>query len=259
MDAAARRLRERQAPRQLRRPERATFAAQLSPLTPLAAILARQGKGTAAWAMVGGRSRPRPARRSDCTPGRALQPNERRREHELSARLQRLDKQIATLLSEKDVPAQCRQQAETLKDRRDAMQAELTRLEADLVQKYGVAAGQVYDLARIQALLPPDAALVGWLDIPGGARAADPNGEHWGCVVRHRGDPTWVKLPGIGPAGAWTDADEQLPGLVAKSCTSRYADPARDWAGPADRLAAQRLAPLEPHLGAGRTCRRPPV
>ncbi len=48
-----------------------------------------------------------------------------------------------------------------------------------MAHKYGVATGQAYDLARIQAHLPIDAALLTWVDVEELAKAADPNGEHW--------------------------------------------------------------------------------
>jgi hypothetical protein len=111
-------------------------------------------------------------------------------------------------------------------------------------------AREVYDLARIQAAIAPDAALVAWVDVRGVPRAADPNGEHWACVLRNSGPPAWVKLPCSASPGTWTEDDEDLPSLTRQSLASR---PGAFREGGPDllrRLAAQRLTPLEPYLKA---------
>jgi hypothetical protein len=117
-------------------------------------------------------------------------------------------------------------------------------------RKYGAAAGRPYDLDRIQGHIPPDAALVSWLDIGIRSDAVDPHSEHWACIVRRHGDPTWIKLTGSGPQGQWNDADKRLSAQVVDAFTPRLDDPTTEWRGRAGRLATQRLAPLVPHLGA---------
>jgi CHAT domain-containing protein len=114
-----------------------------------------------------------------------------------------------------------------------------------------VAAGEVYDLARIQAQLREDAALLAWVDLSDQAKRADPKGDHWACLVRHRGDPVWVRLPGTGPAGAWTDEDDRLAARARRAFASRPAEPNGPWKDLARKLYLQRLAPLEGHLKAG--------
>jgi hypothetical protein len=49
---------------------------------------------------------------------------------------------------------------------------ELTQFAAELAQKHGPAAGQVYELPAIQKQLPADAALVGWIDVKALPKAA---------------------------------------------------------------------------------------
>jgi CHAT domain-containing protein len=137
-----------------------------------------------------------------------------------------------------------------LQDERDRILAALSQFEAELAQTHGPAAGQVYDLPRLQARLPADVALLSWIDRRGRPQAADPNGEHWACIVRRRGDPLWVKLSGSGPKGAWTPDDDRLPGRVRDLLTQAPADVAVRWREPAGQLYAQRLAPLAPHLAA---------
>jgi CHAT domain-containing protein len=107
----------------------------------------------------------------------------------------------------------------------------------------------VYDLARIQALLPADAALLSWIDLQSRPEAADPQGEHWACIVRRRGDPVWVRLPGSGPKGAWTRDDDALPAQVRARFVEPFTEAAAQWGEVAGRLYRQRLAPLAGHLG----------
>src|SRR5208282_1673643 len=83
-------------------------------------------------------------------------------------------------------------------------------------------AGQVTGLSEIQAELPVDAALVAWVDIPpSGPNAADPDGEHWGVVVRSRGIPAWVPIAGTGPSGLWTKDDTGLADRVRSELRGR--------------------------------------
>jgi CHAT domain-containing protein/PDZ domain-containing protein len=109
-----------------------------------------------------------------------------------------------------------------------------------------VAAGAVYGLDTIQARLPADAALIGWLDLRTMPNAADLQGDHWACVVRHRGAPRWIRIRGTGPGEAWTQADDQRPGLVRQLLITKTE---RAWQKPMAELAKQRLAPLESALG----------
>src|SRR5439155_283818 len=68
-----------------------------------------------------------------------------------------------------------------------------------------------YDLEQIQQAIPADAALVAWADQKAPVAGADPNGDHWACLVRRQGLPVWVRLPGSGANGTWTSADDALP------------------------------------------------
>jgi CHAT domain-containing protein len=90
--------------------------------------------------------------------------------------------------------------------------------------------------------------LIGWLDLPGHEKAKDPNGEHWGVIVRGQGPPTWVPLRGSGPEGVWGEKDVKLfldsQGLLHDG----NIDPTLDWQSLLARLAKQRLRPLEKHL-----------
>jgi CHAT domain-containing protein len=230
--------------------ERAAFTAEHSPLVPLAACLARSGKAGDAWTyweadLARGLFDDLSARLA-----RPLSEKERDREQELSGNLQMLDKQLAALSQLKNPTDAHRQQVEKLQKQRDALLVEATTFEAELVRGHGPAAGQVYNLARIQAALPAEAALVGWVDVPGQPKSADPNGEHWACLVRQRGEPLWIELPGSGADGAWTIDDDQLPARLREILVERPADGAAKWQELGGQLYGQRLAPLAKHLGA---------
>jgi hypothetical protein len=109
----------------------------------------------------------------------------------------------------------------------------------------------VANLSEIQAVLPEDAALVTWVDLnPWGPGAADPDGEHWGVVVRARGIPAWVALEGTGPGGLWSQDDTDLPKKVQASLRSRPGVGSTDLRPMLAKLGAQRIEPLAKALGA---------
>jgi CHAT domain-containing protein/tetratricopeptide (TPR) repeat protein len=231
--------------------ERAPFASQQSPVPLLAVLLARNGKPAAAWqqleaSLARGLLDDLAARQS-----RPLTAAERQQEEQALSELGLLDRQIAALLGPR-AGAGAAEQIVRLREHRAQVAARYAELETTLERRYGPAAGQVYDLAKIQARLPDDTALVAWLDydrkLP---RTADPDGEHWACLVRARGEPVWVRLPGSGPEGHWTVADTRLPTEVHRLIVRPPEDVAAPWRAPAEGLYRQRLAPLAGHLAAG--------
>jgi hypothetical protein len=67
--------------------------------------------------------------------------------------------------------------------------------------------------------------------------------EHWACLLRHSGDPVWVRLPGSGTDGAWTK-DEQ--GLAQRLRAELNPETTKGNVLPlAEALARQRLEPLK--------------
>jgi hypothetical protein len=107
-------------------------------------------------------------------------------------------------------------------------------------------------LAEIQVALPTDAALIAWVDTlpPVGPGAADPDGEHWGVVVRSKRTPTWIALAGSGDDGLWTDDDWALGSSLRTAITSEPPAPASEIDRLAMALRIQRLKPLESALAA---------
>jgi CHAT domain-containing protein/tetratricopeptide (TPR) repeat protein len=215
-------------------------------LSWLAAVLARNGKPEDAWQ----RFEERLGRGTwdDLSARLRRPPAEQARQAELSNRLDRLDQLIERAFAVKDpTPEQKRRSEDLLAQRRKA-QDELDAFARRLEQLYGPAAGQVFDRAAIQAALPADTALLGWLDLPGRPQAADPNGEHWAILLRHTGPAIWVRLRGSGPEGAWVEDDDRLPAALRTALQA----PRGDWRPLADKLRRQRLEPLAKHLVAGR-------
>jgi tetratricopeptide (TPR) repeat protein len=217
------------------------------PLTVLAAVEARRGRGREAWAaweatLARGLFDDLTTRNS-----RPLTPDERRRHEDLVGQLNRLGNRIAVLTNARVSPEVRQRGLDTFREQHLIVQRELSQLETELVKKYKAAAGQVYTLEQVQAQLPSDAALVGWLDLKTQPKAADPRGDHWACVVRHSGAPICVRIEGTGPDRVWTEADDGRPGQV-RQMLSKGAAPA--WEKPLAALAEQRLGPLDPALRA---------
>src|SRR5262249_4078846 len=172
--------------------ERTAFAAENSPLPLLAALVARGGKPDAAWRFLEGNL----ARGLfDELSARPETDDERGRERALSGQIEQLDNQIAALLGTPRVVESSRQKAAELARQRDQRQLELSQLRADLARKYGVAGGEVFELARVQGQLPAHAALVTWVDYDGEAKGNDANGEHWACMIRRGGSPDLCRPP----------------------------------------------------------------
>jgi CHAT domain-containing protein/tetratricopeptide (TPR) repeat protein len=221
---------------------RAANTTERTPLLFLAAVLARNGKPEEAWRRY--EESLAPGTWDDLSARLHRAPADRDRRSALVASLNRLDQLIERTLAARETADLKRRREELLTERR-RRQEELDTLSARLENEYGPVAGQVYDRATIQAALPADAALVGWIDRRADPGAADPRGEHWAVALRARGTPTWVRIRGSGPHGAWTDADRRLSGALP------FARPGpRPWQEPAERLGKQRFQPLTAALAA---------
>jgi CHAT domain-containing protein len=224
--------------------ERASFGGADSPWPALAACQARLGQPLLAWqSLEAGVARGLLDDLSTrLTPGPTLV--ERERQQGLKAALDRLDRQVtAWFQAKRHTDAEQAQFRELVRERQ-ATQAELARLAA--VQ----AARQVYDHKLIQKQLPADAAWIAWVDLDGQPNIADPIGEHWACVLRHQGDPIWVRLPGSGPRGAWTEEDDDLLDRFRQAVAGPPGQSREDYAALARQVAAQRLTRLQPPLRA---------
>jgi tetratricopeptide (TPR) repeat protein len=221
-----------------------------SPRPNLAAVLARLGQPADAWLALeedlGRGLSDELAARQD----RRLAANERDRIRELTAELERLDKLVESTPKNLD-QAERAKRFEELKRQRDQASIALGEFQTKLLEEHGALAGRVASLNEIQAALPADTALVAWVDIPPvGPNAADPDGEHWGVVVRSKGIPTWVAITGTGKGGLWTADDTELVNRVRTELRSRDGVGSAELKHLLDRLRAQRLDPLAKALNA---------
>ncbi len=238
-----------QAPGRLHRPgTRRQGQAVTAPA--LAAVLARLGQPAEAWQSLeedlGRGLLDELAARQD----RRLAPAERARLRELTAALERLDKLVETTPKGLD-QAERAKRFEELKRQRELASIALGEFQTKLVQDHDALAGEVAGLNEIQAALPADAALVAWVDIPpAGPNAADPDGEHWGVVVRSRGVPAWIPIAGTGPDGLWTKDDTGLADRVRTELRRRPGAWSADLRPLVERLRTQRIEPLAKALGA---------
>jgi tetratricopeptide (TPR) repeat protein len=222
---------------------------QWSARPALAAVLARLGQPAEAWHHLeddlGRGLLDELAARQD----RRLTAPERARLRELTSELEKLDKLAESTPKGLANSERAKQFAE-LKRQRELASIALGELHTKLVQTYGALAGQVATLNEIQAALPADTTLVAWVDVPpAGPNAADPDGEHWGVVVRSKGIPTWVAIAGTGRDGLWTADDKGLSSRVRTVLRARPGAGAADLMPLLDQLRAQRVAPLAKALG----------
>jgi tetratricopeptide (TPR) repeat protein len=227
--------------------ERAT-AGSFSPFPFLAALLARHDQPERAWQRFEqGLGR---GTWDDLSARLAHSPAEQARLGQLARRLERLDQlleQHGTLQAPTE--EQVRQHKEWLSERRQT-QEQLDSLTRDLALKSGLGDTGAYSLEQVQAALRPDTALLGWVDAWGGGKAAEMVNERWAVLLRARGHPAWVRLPGSGPNRAWTDTDSRLPEELASLLHARPLLETAAWRPLAQRLYEQRLAPLAAQLGA---------
>ncbi len=181
---------------------------------------------------------------------RRLAPVERARLGKLTTELEKLDKLVEAVPKNLD-QAERAKRFDELKRQRALASIALGELQAKLVQDHGALAGQVARLNEIQAALRADGAFVAWVDTqPAGPNAADPDGEHWGVIVRARGIPAWVRLAGTGSGGLWTSDDFGLASRVRMELRRRPAVSSADLRPLVGRLRAQRIEPLTKALGA---------
>ena len=181
---------------------------------------------------------------------KSLTPQERARMTRLVAEAERLDRLFEAPIARPNNSAELKR-IENLRQQRERAQFALGALRAELAAKHGPIAGKVATLSEIQSALPDDTALVAWVDrLPPGPKAADPGGEHWGVVIRARGKPAWIRLPGCDRKRDhnWSDDDSKLAAAVRNAIIQPPQPniPVQPLLG---KLRAQRLGPLIAALG----------
>jgi CHAT domain-containing protein/Tfp pilus assembly protein PilF len=216
----------------------------------LAAVLARLGQPAEAWQTLeqdfGRGLLDELAAQHD----RRLTPSEREHLLELTAALERLERLVETTPRNLNQTERAKR-FEDLKHQRERASIALGEFQAKLARDHGAASGQVAELSEIQAVLPADAALVAWVDIaPRAPNEADPDGDHWGVVVRSKGAPAWVSIAGTGKESEWTIDDGQLARRVRTELRKRPEAAAAELRTRLKQLRSQRIEPLAKALGA---------
>jgi tetratricopeptide (TPR) repeat protein len=219
-----------------RRGLESALAAESSPLPALSLALARAGQPRAGWA----RWEDGLARGVlDEVAGRALRPltaEERARDDELRGRLHALDEQIGRLVSQPKRSQSDDKRLEALRRQQSEAEGRYLALQNELDAKHKEFAGRPSGLEIVQAAIPEDAALVGWIDT---------DRRHAACLVVRTGDPVWVKIPGTGADGSWTKDDDARPEALRATLRKGAVGGVADLAAAEGR---QRIGPLRPHL-----------
>lgn len=224
--------------------DRVRFSADASPFLRLASCLARNGKPAEAWHYL-----ERGLARSlidvvDVTshrPTASMTPREHARRKTLRGALSESEERVA-IAGKNHSDALTAARAE-----RNRRRANLIAFDKSMAAKYGIPESQPYELAQVQRAMDPDEALIAWLDFPADAGAVDASGDHWACIIRHEGDPVWIRLLGTGNDGAWTDEDTTLAKRVADRI-ARLPTARLPLADDIRALSSQRIRPLVAQL-----------
>jgi len=188
-----------------------------------------QGLGRATWDELGARL--------------ARTPADQNRLAGLTQALERLDLLLERYAILKEPTGeQTRQHREHLGQHRQT-QEKLDKLTGTLAHAHGLV-WQSATLLQVQAALPAETALLGWLDLQWKGKTRDLIKEHWAVLVRAKGAPVWVRLPGSGPNATWTEADDRLPAELLTALANPARQEATSWRPLAQRLFRQRMQPL---------------
>ncbi len=166
--------------------ERATFVEE--PYTHLADVCLRTERPAEAW-QAAERSRARVL--ADLlvqANHRPLTSAEAERERELAAEEAAIETQVEALAIGDQ---RATERLGVLRTRLLEAQAQRGEFQRELMERYPLAHGRPVDFERLQEVLAPDQAMVGWLEV------TDRSGRRrsWGYVVRSRGAVSWVPLP----------------------------------------------------------------
>jgi len=160
---------------------------------------------------------------------------ERQRESEILDKLQHVEEQVSRLIGSQPRTEADDHRLEALRGQQGTLRGQFIQFKTELDARYQTFSSNPLDIERIQAVIPSDSVLVGWLDVPP---------LHWACLVQKSGNPSWVKIRGTGKDDSWTNDDDERPGTLRTALTNRHPD----WLQVAKTLARQRIGPLRPHL-----------
>ena len=222
--------------------DRAVFGASKSPYRLLAATRAALRQPVLAWSALESDLARGLAEQAAERRGNTLTADEQTLRTTLATRMGQIQPRLVQLITRPTPTDAEKGELAKLQAERQSLEARLCELAVILSRR------EVDTLARVQAAIPADTALVAWVDATAGSVGVQ---EHWGCVIRSAGDPFWERLPGCGTEKAWTRDDDTLPrrlwqALVGEGTTAP-ASPA-SVTSLSRQLHAQRIAPLEKHL-----------
>jgi CHAT domain-containing protein/tetratricopeptide (TPR) repeat protein len=132
---------------------------------------------------------------------------DRSRERALEERCRHLDEAAGVLVEKATQGDAAVEQIQLLRQQQSDAWLDLKALRNDLASRHGAAAGEPFDVVRVQAQIPPDTALVAWVHT-GVGRRVGPDWVCWACVVRHTGAPRWVPMRSV-KADGWGRDDHQ--------------------------------------------------
>jgi CHAT domain-containing protein/Flp pilus assembly protein TadD len=216
--------------------ERAAFGAEQSPYPLLAATNATLTCWEAAWRAAENDLARGLADESAARSHSQQITDETNAQSNLSRELNELDARCLALVVKQSPSDDEKAELARLHAERDKLDGELAEMAVLVSQR------EVAPLTEIQAVLPQNSALVQWIDVADGALQ-----QHWGCVLRRGDVPRWEELPGAGQEGKWTSEDGGLHTRLSEAISGNASETTISTT--AQRLYAQRIAPLEKHLG----------
>lgn len=222
----------------------ATMALKLRPpLVALAVSRLEQGKIDDAWPAAERALARTLADLLMTAEERVLSTAESSREDSLRSALAELDGELAAYAdaAASDTTGETARLAEETRHRLLEAEADLSAFQARLAEAHPVTEGHLFQLERIQSVLEPATAIVGWID----ADVGDGNVESWGYVIRNGGSVAWARCG-------------STSGATVRSIQRRYvkyreqlSDPSSSGAGlsrDARALWRERLEPLDSAL-----------
>lgn len=216
-----------------------------SPYRLLAAVRLALGMHTEAWAAAEKGQGRVLADLLLRTNRRALSLNEQVREGTLKRRIGDLERTLATFSGTGTEGGNvAEQRLAALREELRVAEGALSTFEKETERKYPLNRGQPYELPRIQAVLGPKNAVVGWVDgtdlCPGGSIGS------WAYVIRDSGPVRWAR---VGSSDETRDSDRPCDLYRSLFTTPpEPGEPSTVAAGLAHEVYASRLAPIEQEL-----------
>jgi CHAT domain-containing protein len=174
-----------------------------------------------------------------------MSPAEKAREDSLARVIAQLEQEsdVYSQAAGEDTTADSARKAEECRTELVSAQAEWSKFQQEIADKYPVTEGQAFPLDRIQMTIPGDAAIIGWIDQ--GFR--NEGFDSWGYVIRKAGPVAWARLPFLGPDAKKADPYQKMESYRYELTGS--GSPEIGVTRDAQRVWAERFEPLVGALG----------